>query len=304
MRGKYSYKWQAVKVGEKAIRQCLQDQLGVLRQDGRNSLGSYPVMMSEIGIPFDLDKKKAYETGDYSNQVRALDASLNACDGPNALNNSVWTYCPDNTHAEGDLWNGEDLSIWSQADCKRSVMRMRSSSMSKDADKPTESQIEYTDLNDGARALPAFCRPFPTACVGMPTNISFNISTSAFRLDLLVRPNEVSDTTLPTEIYLPFIHYAASSQDDQTSAIPSESDRRELAIDVKVSSGRWEVKGQKLFWYHGQPRDGPLKKEWIAISSKGGPNPLWALQYGQTADGSLVSCSDCVCERQLTICAV
>lgn len=58
--------------------------------------------IGEIGIPYDMDGKKAYGygpdgkgKGDYSAQQKALDASLNAADGPNMLNWTVWTYCVD-----------------------------------------------------------------------------------------------------------------------------------------------------------------------------------------------------------------
>ena len=49
-----------------------------------------------------MDEKKAYGyvddgkgKGDYSSQQKALDASLNACDGENLLNYTIWTYCVD-----------------------------------------------------------------------------------------------------------------------------------------------------------------------------------------------------------------
>jgi hypothetical protein len=29
---------------------------------------------------------------------------MNALEGPNALNYTLWTYVPDNSHQEGDLW--------------------------------------------------------------------------------------------------------------------------------------------------------------------------------------------------------
>ncbi|KAF9233791.1 hypothetical protein BU15DRAFT_79771 [Melanogaster broomeanus] len=85
LRGQYSSPIFAVKVGESAIRTSLQSQLGVLKADAE-----IPTMIGEIGTPFDMDSEKAYDPsnksyGDYSNQERALDASLNAADGPNRL---------------------------------------------------------------------------------------------------------------------------------------------------------------------------------------------------------------------------
>ena len=116
LRGKYATLPLAVRVGEPAIRKCMRDQLGYLRQDVLDCMGNFPSMMGEIGIPYDLDKKQAYRTRDYRNQVHAMDASLSACDGTNLFNYSIWTYNPENTHQWGENWNGEDLSVWSLDD--------------------------------------------------------------------------------------------------------------------------------------------------------------------------------------------
>ena len=124
LRGKYKAPWLAAKIGERAIRQSIQEQLGILKSDAE-ILGPYPTLIGEIGVPFDMDGKKAYgwtdggkHAGDYSSQQKALDASLNAADGPNALNFTIWTYCPDSSHEWGDGWNMEDLSLWSEDDLR------------------------------------------------------------------------------------------------------------------------------------------------------------------------------------------
>ncbi|KAI9446952.1 glycoside hydrolase [Russula earlei] len=124
LRGKYRTKFQALRIGERAIRRSLQAQLAMLKEDAP-ILGAYPTMIGEIGIPFDMDGRKAYGwtdggryKGNFSSQQRALDASLNATDGPNSLSYTIWTYCPDNIHPWGDLWNMEDLSLWSVDDLR------------------------------------------------------------------------------------------------------------------------------------------------------------------------------------------
>lgn len=72
-----------------------------------------------------MDSKRSYGytdsgkyKGDYSRQERALDASLNAADGENCLNWTVWTYCSDSSHQWGDGWKMEDLSLWSSDDLR------------------------------------------------------------------------------------------------------------------------------------------------------------------------------------------
>jgi hypothetical protein len=253
LRGKYPSPFFAIKIGEKAIRKCLRDQLGVLRKDTREKLGQFPTMMSEIGVPYDLDGKRAYKTGDYSNQTRAWDASLSACDGSNALGYTVWTYCPDNLHAWGDRWNGEDLSIWSKDDAIRLNWKRRGGDSRSDGDDsfpptpytltPASSTTLLTvldsagrrgqipipaDLNDGGRALAAICRPSPVVVVGKPTWIDFDIKTSEFVLDVEVASDDVRDEReeFATEIYVPLVHYAALPPrgEDEDEGFASDAD--------------------------------------------------------------------------------
>jgi hypothetical protein len=287
LRGKYRNKLQALRVGEGAIRRSLQTQLKMLKEDAP-ILGPYPTMIGEIGIPFDMDGRKAYGLtnggryrGDYSSQQRALDASLNATDGPNSLNYTVWTYCPDNVHPWGDLWNMEDLSLWSVDDLrprgeaslyqangdKSSAMLLatpRARSRSMVGFVPTDifssrypSQLSlatmtgandergsmrdiapysrwdsaFDFLTDGARAVKAFSRPYPTATIGVPIDMQFDIAKAEFRMVVRVRAEDApitisAATTRPstpsshstaynpkpeppaTEIFLPIVHFA------------------------------------------------------------------------------------------------
>lgn len=141
LRGKYKGRvggemLSAVKFGERAIRKSLREQIGYLKDDvdvlgcigeeiaEKYGLGKYPTLIGEIGTPFDMDDKKSYGfssdgryLGNYSSQEKALDASLNACDGERSVNWTVWTYVgDDHSHEWGDGWNMEDLSLWSLGD--------------------------------------------------------------------------------------------------------------------------------------------------------------------------------------------
>lgn len=307
IRGKYSNPLFAVRVGEKAIRACIRNQLGVLKEDavqlGTPPLSAvsspaprspspavrtrYPTIIGEIGTPFDMDGRASYEPsnpryGDYRSQERALDASLSAADGVNALNYTVWTYCTDSTHQWGDGWNMEDLSLWSSDDLKRRTESTTSMGMTMNGgvglmipahvssatlatlrfpllpytsvSEPAHVRLAF--LRDGARAVRAFCRPWPISTVGVPANIEFDIGKATVKIVVSVRAvdmprvyeqlgdgEEVEDiggaeedskkmkgsgtasvyflesektfeekpSPLPTEIFLPLVHFASET---------------------------------------------------------------------------------------------
>ncbi|KAH9255868.1 hypothetical protein BASA81_006042 [Batrachochytrium salamandrivorans] len=112
LRGNYSSVAFALRFGDAGIRSAFQSQLQLLMQEGLDRMGNYPCIIGEIGIPFDMDDKNAYLTGDYTSQTQALDANMWALER-SLLNFTLWNYCADNTNLWGDQWNGEDLSIWS-----------------------------------------------------------------------------------------------------------------------------------------------------------------------------------------------
>lgn len=251
LRGKYAALVFALRFGEKAIRKVMRDQLGYLRGDTLDVLGKYPTIIGELGIPFDLDKKRSYYgdakgtgIGDYRDQTKALDASLNACDGTNLLNYTLWTYCPDNTHKWGDQWNGEDLSVWSLDDRQQTDEALSSSPSSRADTLVNPSQVSLKadtspkDANNGSfgnlggllestpqslaalfngsRSSPAFWRPYPMTVVGDPKSIDFDIKSSTFHLVCgpSSEPNasDAKKSNLPTEIFVPLCHYAEDEE--------------------------------------------------------------------------------------------
>ncbi|KAJ7714468.1 glycoside hydrolase family 5 protein [Mycena maculata] len=307
LRGKYRSTLQAVKIGARAIRASLQDQLGILKGDAL-ILGSFPTVIGEIGTPFDMDAKRAYYgdkngrgVGDYSQQEKALDASLNGADGPNALNWTVWTYCADSTHEWGDGWNMEDLSLWSEDDMRTprgAIYTMRAGSTAtgvygsesgllkkpfngvsttvtaatSSLSLPSRTGAEaagwranpYDFLTDGARAVRAFCRPWPVKLVGTPTDIVFDIPTAHFKLVVRVRaedrlrPGAVEEEDPASEVFVPLVHYAdarllPSPSDAESFASLDEDRSHRRSASGKASTNASTLNLESMPVLHGEP---------------------------------------------------
>jgi len=166
-------------LGMRNIRQMFARQLRQIRQNCWDNIGDAPVLIGEFGIPFDMGNRRAYQTGDFARQVQALDASYSALDA-NLLHSTLWNYTADNSNARGDLWNGEDLSIFSR-----------------------DQRRDATDIDSGGRALPACVRPYARCTAGEPLRMSFDLRSRTFELEFRHDPA----VTAPTEIFLPRLHY-------------------------------------------------------------------------------------------------
>ncbi|CAN3353692.1 ergosteryl-beta-glucosidase [Diutina catenulata] len=115
MRGKYANPVLGIVFGERAIRNCIRKQFSEIKAEAHARLGKVPVLMSETGMPFDMDSKRAYVTHRYHAQTAALDAISYALEGCQ-MHHTYWTYCCLNNHRWGDNWNNEDFSFWSPED--------------------------------------------------------------------------------------------------------------------------------------------------------------------------------------------
>jgi hypothetical protein len=147
-------------------------------------MGGIPTLIGEVGIPFDMQDKRAYRSGDFSLQTRAMDASLSALDA-NLLSYTLWNCTTDNDNQHGDQWNGEDLSIFSR-----------------------DQQDDPDDIHSGGRALPAVIRPYARAVAGEPLRMAFDYKRGSFEFEFRHDPA----VQAPTEIYLPYYHYGEGCQ--------------------------------------------------------------------------------------------
>jgi hypothetical protein len=166
-------------IGNRSIRKGFAKLLNLSKKEARERMGNIPSLIGEVGIPFDLNEKKAYRTGNFSDQEKALDRSLTALED-NLHSYTLWNYTSDNTNLHGDMWNDEDLSLFSR-----------------------DQQKDPTDINSGGRAVKTFVRPYPTKTAGEPTKLEFNYRSG----DFLFEFKGDRSTTAPTEIFLPKLHY-------------------------------------------------------------------------------------------------
>ena len=175
-------------LGPKRITRSFEEQLSRPLVHAREKMGNVPVLIGEVGIAYDLDNKSAYADGDFSAQEKAFDRTLKALEA-NLHHFTLWNYTADNTNDRGDMWNDEDLSIFSR-----------------------DQQKNPDDINSGGRALSALLRPYPMATAGKPVAINFDYQTKEFSFRFQHDP-EISE---PTLIYLPSYQYPDGCQVEVT----------------------------------------------------------------------------------------
>lgn len=145
MRDRYSNPIFGIVLGETAIRNCIKRQFCEITDESREYLGNIPVLMSETGMPFDMNSKRSYRTGKYRSQTSAIDALANALEGSD-MHHTYWCYTSINSHKWGDHWNNEDFSFWSADDRDVAALCDDSGSRkSEDMQKQRNSSIYSTD---------------------------------------------------------------------------------------------------------------------------------------------------------------
>lgn len=172
-----------------------------------------------------------------------------------------------NCHYWGDLWNGEDLSIYSVDDkaVPAGPFSPADSRASLDKNSPTFSRAQSTDtlsINPsnlqktitaermsskkddddvrGLRAAEAFIRPTPVTVHGDISSYGFDLKNCTFKLALSA-PSSTSED-FPTVCYLPEFHFPSGQ------------------TNVEVSGGKWTITSeetdgalqQTLRWWHAE----------------------------------------------------
>jgi hypothetical protein len=166
-------------LGHKRVQRSCMEQLARLKAEAEERMGGIPTLVGEFGIPFDLGDKRAYQTGDFSQQVQAMDRTFQALEA-NLLSGTLWNYTADNDNRWGDQWNDEDLSVFSR-----------------------DQQEDPGDLNSGGRALEAVVRPYAHKVAGEPLEMAFDLKRRTFRFAFRHDPAVAA----PTEVFVPNLQY-------------------------------------------------------------------------------------------------
>ena len=165
--------------GEENIRRSFAKQLERYKREAKDFLGGVPTLIGEIGIPFDLDDKRAFRTGDFSAQIKAYNRTMVALEDALA-SATLWNYTPDNNNAHGDNWNDEDLSLFSR-----------------------DQQDAPRNIHSGGRALQAVLRPYAAKIAGIPKRMAFDMHSREFEFSFRHDPAVCA----PTEIHVPEFQY-------------------------------------------------------------------------------------------------
>lgn len=216
-------------IGAAAIDRQFATELHEIKRDGLEKLGG-PTLIGEFGIAYDLNDKIGYRDHDFSMHTAAVDRTWRALEA-NLLSGTIWTYTADNNNEHGDLWNGEDLSIFSR-----------------DQIGPLDDSHE---LDAGGRATAALVRPYPRVTAGRPLKLSFDLTSRTFTYTFEHDPAIGLDH--PTEIFVPDYHYSVGfavevsdgrcevDPETQTLVYYHTMDQRQHTIKITRDHGEAEV---------------------------------------------------------------
>ena len=151
--------------------------------------GNTPCLVGEFGCHMNLQNGRGYriwkkthnQAKAFKWQTIAIDLMFNALDAL-WLSGTYWNYTAENNNTFGDLWNQEDLSLFSR-------------------DQQDKSWQE--DINSGGRAVLGFCRPYARAIAGNPIKMQFKRGKGVFLLEYTSDPK----IDAPTEIFVPSQQY-------------------------------------------------------------------------------------------------
>ncbi|MFW9827630.1 MAG: cellulase family glycosylhydrolase [Candidatus Thorarchaeota archaeon] len=205
-------------IGKKNVREMFVNQLKMIKTISNKIHGGIPTLIGEFGLPFNLNNGEAYQKFKsepdlaWKSHIKLLTMYYDALDA-NLLHSTQWNYTADNTNQWGDLWNLEDLSIFSR-----------------------DQQLNPNDIDSGGRAIEGFCRPHFIQCSGVPLKMTFDYKEKTFYFEF----DGESKLIAPTIIYLPRIQYPEEYKIEVSEGEIQENKEQQLIlINIKKNGIHW-----------------------------------------------------------------
>jgi len=164
--------------GHRGARDNFATQIRTLVEAGYRSLGERPVLISECGVPMDMNGRMAFKTDDWKWQRRMMDAMITAFERAN-VGFTLWNYNPENDDSRGDDWNGENFSWFSN---------LRASHRSTTSGQTLVLAQDAKELDLGGRILDAVVRPYAAKTAGVPLKSEYEMTTGTFSYSWTVPP--------------------------------------------------------------------------------------------------------------------
>ncbi|WFD00469.1 hypothetical protein MYAM1_003218 [Malassezia yamatoensis] len=204
----------AIYFGTQGLAKNYYYQLKQLTTAGYDSLGRVPIVVGEVGIPFDVNNTLQEIPGNYRVQNQLLGALVSALER-NLISFTLWNYNPRNTVEQGDAWNQEDFSL------------INLEAVAADQGNLRRDEILYR----GGRAIDAVLRPYVCKIDGVPLSTYWDAGRSTLEFHWR---NLSQSSGQPTEVYVPDYH------------------ARGLQLNIRLSDGtyRYDEHLQTLYISH------------------------------------------------------
>ncbi|KDN52579.1 glycoside hydrolase family 5 protein [Tilletiaria anomala UBC 951] len=238
--------------GEQGARQNYLHQLTTQAKWGRVSMGEVPMLVGEIGLPFDINDAHAYRTGDYRKHAELVDGMLSALE-KNWQSFTWWNFNPDCIFEYGDGWNKEDFSVIALDLPSRDRANVKG---------------DHDELYRGGRVLEALIRPYAAKVAGLPVSTHWDRHNWEFTLawsnSSTVPLDKADKLSRMTEIFWPTYLF--------------EGER----LEVQLSDGTWRIDEnvQTLYVEHADESIGRVHKLRVRVPARARRVPK-SMQIGE-----------------------